>query len=60
MARKTAEKDIVIPAGTESVEWHEACEVDPSNKAELQWMYTQMQRCGIRSISDIENMIARA
>jgi hypothetical protein len=40
--------------------WHECIEIEPSSKAELQWLHTQLTRCGVRSIGDLENLIARA
>lgn len=54
-------KESGIPEDAQIVEWHEAVpNVNPSSKAELQWLHKQLQICGIRSISDIENMIVRA
>lgn len=50
-----------IPEGAEILEsWCDACEIEPSSKKELLWLQTQLQRCGIRSLSDLENLISRA
>lgn len=33
--------------------------VDESSREELLWLYDELKRLGVRSISDLENLIAR-
>lgn len=60
VAKGEGDENIVDLNEVEIVEWHEACEIDPSDKAEMLWLHAQMLRCGVRSISDVENLIAKA
>lgn len=59
VAKKAAKKSTVTVEVEAAMPWHEAIEIEPSNKAELLWLETQLKRCGVRSIGDLENLIAR-
>lgn len=64
-AKKSAKKSVkrsskaVEQSAVAAKPWHEGVDVQP-NKIELNWLYTQLQRLGIRSIGDLENQIAKA
>lgn len=60
VSKKRASKRRVVIENPVECKWHEAVEIDPAQKAELNWLYVQLQRIGVRSISDLENLIARA
>lgn len=56
-ARRSAKRDVVVVEAAKP--FYEGASLG-NTKAELLWLYEQLQRLGIRSIGDLENLIAKS